>query len=90
MAAWVKLQYQYKGHDAQAECRRVLRRAVYARIEALPAGELVLEDAGCGVYALLVALSRPDIQVSAKIQDQEQYQTAVRCVLPANLQYQTV
>ena len=89
-APWVKLQYQYKGHDAQAECRKVLRPSVYAQVDALPAGELVLENAGCGVYALLVALSRPDIQVTAQITNEESYLTAVRCALPQNLIYQKI
>ena len=84
----VKAAYLYKGHDAQAECRRTLRKEVFAQIAALPSGSLDLPQAGCGVYALLVALSRPDIQVTGYIDNEEQYLTAVRCAaLPSNLKY---
>ncbi len=88
MAPFVRYRYLYKGHDAAVECRRVLRKKVYAAIDALPAGELVLQEVGCGVYALLVALARPDINVTACEPDEEKYLTALRCEdLPANLTY---
>ena len=87
-APFVRLQYTYKGHDAQAECRRILRKAEYARIDALSGAELRLEHAGCGVEAILIALSHPDMQVQASEPDEEKYLTATRCIIPSNLQYE--
>ena len=87
-APWVKYQYLYKGHDARKECRQVLRKEVYAAIDALQGTELVIKEAGCGVYALLVALAHPEIRVTAYEADEEKYLTAVRCPgVPANLTY---
>ncbi len=87
-AAYVKYQYLYKGHDALAECRKVLRKEVYAQIDALEGKELVIREAGCGVYALLVALAHPEMNVTAYEADEEKYLTAVRCPgVPANLTY---
>ena len=86
-APWVKYQYLYKGHDARNECRQVLRKAVYAQIDALTGPTLELHNAGCGVYALLAALAHPEIQITAYEPDEEKYLTATRCQLPANLKY---
>ena len=86
-APWVKYQYLYKGHEAQQECRQVLRKAVYAQIDALEGPALELHNAGCGVYALLAALAHPEIQITAYEPDEEKYLTAARCELPANLKY---
>ena len=86
-APWVKYQYLYKGHDARNECRQVLRKAVYAEIDALTGPTLELHNAGCGVYALLAALAHPEIQVTAYEPDEEKYLTATRCQLPDNLKY---
>ena len=86
-APWVRLQYLYKGHDAQAECRRYLRRSVYRDIDALEGDSLTIKDAGCGVQALLIALSHPHIQVTAYIHDEDRYLTATRCEIPENLHY---
>ena len=87
-APYVRLQYTYKGHDAQAECRRVLRKPEYRRIDALSGTELRLEGAGCGVEALLIALAHPDMQVQASEPDEEKYLTATRCIIPSNLKYE--
>jgi len=87
-AQWVRYQYLYKGHDALAECRQVLCKETYAKVDALQAETLVIGNAGCGVYALLAALSHPDMQVTAYEADEEKYLTAVRCSgVPANLTY---
>jgi hypothetical protein len=86
-APYVRLQYTYKGHDAQAECRRVLRKPEYRRIDALSGAELRLENAGCGVEALLIALSHPEMQVTASEPQEEKYLTATRCLTPENLTY---
>ena len=86
-APYVRLQYAYKGHDALAECRRVLRKSEYARIDALSGEKLHLEGAGCGVEALLTALSHPEMQVTASEPNEEKFLTASRCILPDNLKY---
>ena len=90
-AAWwapqVRLQYLYKGHDAQAECRRVLRPCTYARVDALQGTEIVIKGAGCGVEALLTALAHPDMQITACEADEDKYLTACRCRVPENLKY---
>jgi len=86
-APWVKYQYLYKGHDARKECRQVLRKAVYEEIDALTGPSLELHDAGCGVYALLTALTHPDMQITAYEPDEEKYLTAIRCQVPDNLKY---
>ncbi|MBP5373434.1 MAG: 1-acyl-sn-glycerol-3-phosphate acyltransferase [Bacteroidales bacterium] len=86
-AAWVRYQYLYKGHDATAECRRVLRPSVYREIDALTGPEIEIRDAGCGVYALLAALSHPEIQFTAYEADEDKFLTSSRCALPSNLKY---
>ena len=63
-AVYVRYQYLYKGHDADAECRRVLIPETIARVDALTGTELTIPEAGCGVYALLVALTHPEMQVT--------------------------
>lgn len=88
MAPFVRYRYLYKGHDALAECRKVLRKSVFKEVDALPSGPMEIHGAGCGVYALLVALSRRDIRVTAYEADQEKRLTALRCEdLPENLTY---
>ena len=87
-AVYVRYQYLYKGHDADAECRRVLIPETIARVDALTGGDLTIPEAGCGVYALLVALTHPEMQVRAYEEDEDKYLTAVRCAgVPDNLTY---
>lgn len=87
-ATYVRYQYLYKGHDADAECRRVLTPETLAQVDALTGTELTIPEAGCGVYALLVALTHPEIKVTAYEEDEEKYLTAVRCTgVPENLTY---
>ena len=86
-APFVRLEYLYKGHDTQRECRQVLRSEAYRQIDALTDPEIILENAGCGVRALLIALTHPDKMVVAHVADEEQYLTATRCRLPKNLHY---
>ncbi|MBP3203675.1 MAG: 1-acyl-sn-glycerol-3-phosphate acyltransferase [Bacteroidales bacterium] len=88
IAPYVRAQYLYKGHDALLECRRVLTKANFARIDALSGPSLEIRDAGCGVQALLIALTHPDMQVTAHEADEEKNLTAMRCDLPANLSYE--
>ena len=87
LAPLVRLQYLYKGHDAQAECRRTLCKEVFARIDALEGPSLELRDAGCGVEALLTALVHPQMQITAHEADEDKYLTATRCRVPDNLVY---
>ena len=87
-ATFVRSQYLYKGHDADEECRRVLTPETLAEVDALTGSELTVRDSGCGVYALLAALTHPDMQVTAYEEDEEKYLTAVRCAgNPENLKY---
>jgi len=87
-ATYVRYQYLYKGHDADAECRRVLTLETIARVDALTGTEMTVREAGCGVYALLIALTHPDMQVTAYEEDEDKYLTAVRCAgVPENLTY---
>ena len=87
-ATYVRYQYLYKGHDADVECRRVLTQEIIARVDALTGDSLVVPEAGCGVYALLVALTHPEMQVTAYEADEDKYLTAVRCAgVPENLTY---
>ena len=86
-APFVRMEYLYKGHDTQLECSRVLRPEVYRQIDALTDPEIVLENAGCGVQALLTALVHPDKRIVAHVAEEEQYLTATRCRIPENLHY---
>ena len=87
-AVYVRYLYLYKGHDAQAECRRVLTPETVAEVEALTGSEITVREAGCGVYALLVALTHPDMQVTSYEEDEEKYLTAARIAgNPDNLTY---
>ena len=89
-APFVKYQYLYKGEDAAAECRRVLCRATYDEIGAIGADVRTVNvtGSGNGVYALLLALSRRDIEVHAYESDEERHLTAMRCLaVPANLHH---
>ena len=87
-ATYVRYQYLYKGHDAEVECRKVLTPETIAGVDALTGSEMTIKEAGCGVYALLVALTHPDMQVTAYEEDEEKYLTAARCVgVPENLTY---
>ena len=87
-ATYVRYQYLYKGHDAQAECRRVLTPETLAEVDALTGPGMTIKEAGCGVYALLVALTHPDMHVTAYEEDEEKYLTAIRCLgVPDNLTY---
>ena len=87
-APFVRYRYLYKGHDASEECRRYLKKAWFEKIKALPSGQAVIANAGCGVFPLLLASSRRDISVKAYVEDEEMYLTATRCRdIPSNLEY---
>ena len=87
-AVYVRYLYLYKGHDAEVECRRVLTPETLEKVDALTGSELTVRESGCGVYALLVALTHPQMHVTAYEEDEEKYLTAVRCAgVPDNLTY---
>ena len=87
-APYVRYQYLYKGHEADVECRKTLTPETIARVDALTGDSLVIPEAGCGVYALLVALTHPEMRVTAYEEDEEKYLTAARCAgVPENLTY---
>ncbi|MBQ9185128.1 MAG: hypothetical protein IJ151_04585 [Bacteroidales bacterium] len=82
----VRLEYLYKGHEAGQECRKVLCKSTFEKIDNLPSGTAEVHDAGYGVYALLLALTRKDITVYAYEEDEDKFLTASRCSLrPRNL-----
>lgn len=87
LAPLVRLEYLYKGHEAQAECRRTLRKDVFERIDALEGPSLEIREAGCGVEALLTARVHPAMQVTAHEADKDKYLTATRCRVPDNLTF---
>ena len=87
-ATYVRYLYLYKGHDAEVECRKVLTPETIQEVDALTGTELTVKEAGCGVYALLVALTHPDMRVTAYEEDEEKYLTASRIPdIPENLTY---
>ena len=87
-ATYVRYLYLYKGHDAREECRRILNPGTLAAVDALTGSSLVVPEAGCGVYALLVALTHPEMQVTAYEEDEDKYLTATRIAeIPENLTY---
>ena len=84
----VRLEYLYKGHEAALECRKVLCKKTFETIDNLPPGPVEINNAGYGVYALLLALSRKDISVTACEPDEDKYLTASRNSLePENLRW---
>ena len=87
-ATYVRYLYLYKGHDARQECRRILTPETIAEVDALTDSSLVIPESGCGVYALLVALTHPETQVTAYEADEDKYLTATRIsFIPKNLTY---
>ena len=87
-ATFVRYLYLYKGHDAREECRRVLTADTIAAVDALTGPALTVPESGCGVYALLAALSHPEMQVTAYEADEDKYLTATRIAfIPENLTY---
>ncbi|MCQ2143565.1 MAG: MMPL family transporter, partial [Bacteroidales bacterium] len=87
---FVRYQYMYKGSGALAEMRQVLRKETYREIDAYDGEDtLTIEDSGYGVYALLFALSHPEVSVVAREADEEAFLTATRCSgIPSNLKYE--
>ena len=86
----VRSQYLYKGSDSAAEVRKYLKKKVFQQIEGIPQGTatVTVTGSGCGVFALLLALSRKDIGVFACEMDEEKHLTALRCSLvPGNLHH---
>ena len=87
-ATYVRYLYLYKGHDAQTECRRILNPETIAEVDALTGSALSVPESSCGVYALLVALTHPEMQVTAYEEDEDKYLTATRIAdIPENLTY---
>lgn len=87
---FVRYQYMFKGSGALAEVRRVLTKDTIRAIDSYDGGpELTIEDCGYGVYALLFALSHPEVSVVAREADEEAFLTATRCHgIPENLKYE--
>lgn len=89
-ATFVRYQYLYKGEDARREMAAVLKAKTYAAIDAIgpEVRTIAVTGSGCGVYALLLALTHRDKEVYAFEADEEKHLTAVRCTgVPANLHH---
>ncbi len=89
-APYVRGQYLYKGSDSSSETRKYLRKSVFHEIESIPeeVRSITVKGSGCGVYALLLALSSRNVQVYACEADEEKHLTATRCPgVPENLHH---
>ncbi len=87
-APFVKLQYLYKGNGALAECRKVLTKETFRKIDALHGDSLEIRNAGYGVEALLTAMTHPGMKIMAYEADEDKYLTAKRSAAVAeNLEY---
>ena len=87
-AVYVRYLYLYKGHDAAEETGTFLSPRNLEGIDGLPGDSEVIRDAGCGVNALLIALSNPGVKVTAYVEDEDKYLTATRIPdIPDNLTY---
>lgn len=89
-APFVRYQYLYKGEDAMRECASVLKRSTFEEIDQLPdtVRTVVVRGSGCGVYALLLALTHRDKEIYACETDEVKHLTAARCTaVPANLHH---
>ena len=83
---YVQYLYKYKGHEVMQGFS--MHPGSWEGRRHLSGGSWVDERAGYGVEALLIALSYPDMQVTAYIQDEDQYLTATRIPgIPENLTY---
>ena len=83
---YVQYLYQYKGHEVMQGFS--MHPGSWEGRRHLSGGSWVDERAGYGVEALLIALSYSDMQVTAYIQDEDQYLTATRIPgIPENLTY---
>ena len=83
---YVQYLYKYKGHEVMQGVS--MHPGSWEGRRHLSGGSWVDERAGYGVEALLIALSYPDMQVTAYIQDEDQYLTATRIPgIPENLTY---
>ena len=89
-AQFVRYQYLYKGEDAMRECASVLKRSTFEEIDRLPetVRTVAVRGSGCGVYALLLALTHRDKEIYAYETDEVKHLTALRCTaVPANLHH---
>ncbi len=89
-APYVRYQYLYKGQDAARECAAVLKRDTFAEIDGIPetVRTIAVTGSGCGVYALLLALTHRDKEVYAYEKEEEKHLTAARCrAVPENLHH---
>ena len=84
--------YIYKGRDIERRARKNLRQNGNYReaIAALPDnGEYRIEDCGQGEFALLAALVKKNLQITATDSDADLVDIAANCVsVPENLKYE--
>lgn len=89
---YVESKYLYKGSDILSRCRSVLKSLDGSEpgLGTLPSDlkELVLEDCGQGETAWLAALVHPDVEITAKITNAEDYALASASQgIPRNLHF---
>jgi len=84
--------YIYKGRDIERRARKNLRQNGNYReaIAALPDnGEYRIENCGQGEFALLAALVKKNLQITATDSDADLVDIAANCVsVPQNLKYE--
>ena len=87
---YVRYKYIYKGHEAERECRRNLRRirAHAAEIDAMHYQSIAVKNSGLGELAWTLALVHCDTQVFASEIDEDKYLIASHCsYIPDNLHF---
>ena len=87
---FVRYKYVYKGHEAERECRRNLKRirTHAAEINALNGESILVKNSGLGELAWTIALVHRDMQVYAVEADEDKYLIASHCAyIPENLHF---
>ena len=86
--------YIYKGPAIEREVRRNLKRNQYytKEIAAMPdEGQVTIQNTGYGEYALLLALTKKNLQITAVESDADKLAIAENCAsVPQNLKFRTL
>lgn len=87
----VKANYMYKGTEVAREYRRQMRHFQQFEKEIaalLDSGSVVIRDGGQGEFALLAALVKKDLQITAEVNGADALEVARNCAAcPANLRF---
>ena len=88
----VKGNYLYKGTEVARENRRQMRQWAQfeQRIAEMPdSGSVVIRDCGQGEFAIVAALVKKDLQITAVVDDSEMLDIARACAaVPKNLRFE--